>query len=292
MEADEDVLEGEDMRTSIAQPTQTDAGFAHVSARVHLQGVWRLPDCGGAADVVFVFADAGEVELVSPTGQTRLRERELFVTPAGRWSSLLVRAGGRIVVGQMTRACAGDELVRMAGADSLVPTAAGAMSGLVAHVLRGLVMEGPATAISERAASHISGLLTLTIAEHHVHSGGRAGVTLFDEACAYIELNLSDSGLGQDRVAAALNVSTRTLARAFRQQGSTVSTWIRESRLERCRAELTDDRMRDVAVSRIGARWGLPDPSHFSHMFKARFGISPRALRAQQLDEELLSVPA
>ncbi|WP_285362826.1 helix-turn-helix transcriptional regulator [Microbacterium sp. LMC-P-041] len=254
---------------------------AHVIARVHTEGLWPLTGPDSTPQVMFVFADRGQIELVSDSGPVRLSERELHVSRSGRWASALVPKGSRMIVLRMTRDCAGSELSRMAGSDVLVPAVGGAMPGLVGHVLRGLVSDGAGSGISERAASHISGLLALTIAEHFVLSGSRAGVSLFDEARAYMELNLGDTSLGQDRVAGALNVSTRTLARAFREHGTTVSACIREDRLDRCYAELIDERMLSLAVSRIGARWGLPDPSHFSHMFKARFGLSPRALRDQ-----------
>lgn len=264
---------------------------AHVLARVYTEGVWPL-NSDSTTHVMFLFADRGHIELVSESGPVRLRERELHVSRVGRWASVLVPKGSRVIVLRMTRDCAGVELSRMAGSDVLVPAVGGAMPGLVGHVLRGLAADGAGAGMSERAASHISGLLTLTIAEHFVLSGSRAGVSLFDEARAYMELHLGDTSLGQDRVAGALNVSTRTLARAFREHGTTVSACIREDRLDRCHAELIDDRMLNVAVSRIGARWGLPDPSHFSHMFKARFGVSPRALRDQFFALELSSVTA
>ena len=32
-------------------------------------------------------------------------------------------------------------------------------------------------------------------------------------------------------------------------------------------------------MSGIGARWGLWDAAHFSRLFKATYGISPRAYR-------------
>ncbi|WP_425276668.1 helix-turn-helix domain-containing protein [Streptomyces diastatochromogenes] len=29
----------------------------------------------------------------------------------------------------------------------------------------------------------------------------------------------------------------------------------------------------------MGSRWGFPDPAHFSHAFKAVYGMSPREAR-------------
>jgi len=33
-------------------------------------------------------------------------------------------------------------------------------------------------------------------------------------------------------------------------------------------------------VAAVGARWGYPDPAHFSRLFKAAYGVGPRDYRA------------
>jgi AraC-like DNA-binding protein len=35
-------------------------------------------------------------------------------------------------------------------------------------------------------------------------------------------------------------------------------------------------------VAAVGARWGYPDPAHFSRLFKTSFGVSPRDYRASR----------
>jgi AraC-like DNA-binding protein len=35
-------------------------------------------------------------------------------------------------------------------------------------------------------------------------------------------------------------------------------------------------------VAAVGARWGYPDPAHFSRLFKATYGMGPRDYRASQ----------
>jgi AraC-like DNA-binding protein len=54
-------------------------------------------------------------------------------------------------------------------------------------------------------------------------------------------------------------------------------------RLERCRADLTDPRLRGMAVHAIGARWGLGSPADFSRAFRAAHGIPPGDYRRQAL---------
>lgn len=97
--------------------------------------------------------------------------------------------------------------------------------------------------------------------------------------CAYIEQNLSSTELSPSDIAAKHFISTRHLHSLFRHSDTTVSTWIRERRLERCRADLLDPVLSDRTVSTIAARWGFTDAAHFSRVFKTAYGASPSELR-------------
>ncbi|WP_066361251.1 helix-turn-helix domain-containing protein [Herbidospora mongoliensis] len=95
----------------------------------------------------------------------------------------------------------------------------------------------------------------------------------------YIEGHLGDPGLDPAQVAAAHHISTRYLHKLFNAEGTTVAAWIRERRLERCVRDLRDPHQPGRPVSAIGAQWGFPDASHFSRLFKAAYGLSPRDYR-------------
>ncbi|WP_061289256.1 helix-turn-helix domain-containing protein [Herbidospora cretacea] len=96
---------------------------------------------------------------------------------------------------------------------------------------------------------------------------------------AYMEGHLGDPGLDPARIAAAHHISTRYLHKLFSGEGTTVAAWIRERRLERCVRDLRDPLLAGRPVSAIGAHWGFPDASHFSRLFKAAYGLSPRDYR-------------
>jgi AraC-like DNA-binding protein len=95
----------------------------------------------------------------------------------------------------------------------------------------------------------------------------------------FIETNLDDEALTPSQVAAAHYISVRQLHQIFQAEGTSVSTWIRTRRLERCRRMLSDPVQAGRSVSEIGARCGLPDAAHFSRVFKAAYGVSPRRFR-------------
>lgn len=96
---------------------------------------------------------------------------------------------------------------------------------------------------------------------------------------AHIERHLYDPDLCPDGIAAAHFVSTRYLHKLFHEEGTTVSAWIRERRLDHCRRDLRDPLQVSRPVSAIAARWGFLDAAHFSRLFKAAYGASPREYR-------------
>jgi AraC-like DNA-binding protein len=102
---------------------------------------------------------------------------------------------------------------------------------------------------------------------------------LLPQVKAHIERHLGDPGLGPASVAAANFISPRYLHKLFRAEGCTVSDWIRQARLERCRRDLADPALAGETIAAIAARWGLADAAYFSRIFKAAYGCSPRELR-------------
>jgi AraC-like DNA-binding protein len=96
---------------------------------------------------------------------------------------------------------------------------------------------------------------------------------------AYIDEHLPAPGLGPEQIARANHISTRYLHRLFEGEGLSVSEWIRDQRLERCRRDLRDPLLRHESILSIASRWGLPSSAHFSRVFRAAYGRSPREER-------------
>lgn len=106
---------------------------------------------------------------------------------------------------------------------------------------------------------------------------------LMQQIRRYIDLNLGSPELGPGQIASVHFISTRLLHGLFQEKGTTVSTWIREQRLERCRRDLIDPLSVHLSVAAIAARWGFFEPAHFSRTFKAAYGVAPSELRASTL---------
>ena len=106
---------------------------------------------------------------------------------------------------------------------------------------------------------------------------------LMQQVRHYIETNLGSPELSPSQIAAAHFISTRHLHGLFREKGTTVSTWIRERRLENCRRDLIEPLNAHLSVGAIAARWGFVEAAHFSRVFKAAYETSPSELRARSL---------
>jgi AraC-like DNA-binding protein len=93
----------------------------------------------------------------------------------------------------------------------------------------------------------------------------------------HIRANLADPLLSPTRIADALHVSRRTLYTALSPDQEGVAAEIRRQRLDRARAMLLDPSQRR-SVAEVAAAVGLPNAAHFSRIFRARYGHSPREL--------------
>lgn len=130
------------------------------------------------------------------------------------------------------------------------------------------------------AHSALDLITTMLASELDLESiGARGHQQLLQQVRRYIDEHLASPELGPAQIAAAHYISTRHLHGIFRESGTTVSSWIRSRRLERCRRDLLDPVYANRPVSAIAARWGFVDAAHFSRVFKAAYDHSPSEVR-------------
>ncbi|MEV4130441.1 helix-turn-helix domain-containing protein [Nocardia sp. NPDC049707] len=97
---------------------------------------------------------------------------------------------------------------------------------------------------------------------------------LANAAKTLADQHLTDPDLSPARLARQLNVSVRTLHRAFAADGGSMAVYIRDSRLEQARRELAVPRG-GPHVSELAAYFQFADSSHFIRAFKKRYGQTP-----------------
>jgi len=61
--------------------------------------------------------------------------------------------------------------------------------------------------------------------------------------------------------------------------GQGFAGYVRDCRLERCRADLADRCLGSLSITEICFRWGFNDAAHFSRSFRARYGLAPKDFR-------------
>ncbi|MEV5147286.1 helix-turn-helix transcriptional regulator [Streptomyces sp. NPDC052727] len=106
---------------------------------------------------------------------------------------------------------------------------------------------------------------------------------LLDGIKTYIEHHLHDPDLSPTSIAAANHISLRYLHHLFQRDGRTVGAFLRERRLEHCRADLSDPAKAQRSVCEIARRWGFRDPAVFNRTFKSVYGVTPGTYRRQRL---------
>ncbi|MEV6842353.1 helix-turn-helix domain-containing protein [Actinoplanes sp. NPDC051411] len=180
---------------------------------------------------------------------------EVVILPAG---SLLPLLGGRAVTGSARTAevrllAAHVEMVRRTVAD-LGPAGVEASRGMLVELARAVVRGG------------LDG------------ADQRLGATLAQAAKDLAGRHLTDPGLTPALLARELNVSVRTLQRAFAAAGESIMGYVRDQRLEAARTALLAAPGR-LGVAEVAARWQFADGSHFTRAFKRRYGHPPAATR-------------
>jgi AraC family transcriptional activator of tynA and feaB len=109
---------------------------------------------------------------------------------------------------------------------------------------------------------------------------GMAGANLLPRIKDFIEENLENPDLNPQSLAQHFGISVRYLHFLFKTEKFSVSQWILERRLERCRSELVRAGSRKN-ITDIAFHWGFNDSAHFCRTFKKRYGFSPREFRLQ-----------
>lgn len=98
---------------------------------------------------------------------------------------------------------------------------------------------------------------------------------------AWIEARLSDADLSVGAIAQGCGMSPRSVHRAFRRDpAGTVSNYIWQRRVAQCATDLRSPAEARRSITDVALSWGFSNASHFSRVFRASFGTSPRDFRA------------
>nr|WP_253268094.1 helix-turn-helix domain-containing protein [Streptomyces asoensis] len=234
---------------------------------------------------------AGTATLVQDGRRAFVGEGDLMVYDTGRPYSL--DFPGRFVarVVHLPRRALGlpEEGLRRVTGTAIAGTAG--FGALLVNFLTTLTASVPpcAPAVATRLATGVVDLFATLVQERTQDDAppdANPGDHLVLRVRDHIDRNLGDPGLSPQSVAAAHHISVRYLHRLFEGEGITVARLIQRRRLERCARELHRPDTTAPTVSAVAQRWGFANPAHFSRVFRAAYGRSPREWRGAR--EELL----
>jgi AraC-like DNA-binding protein len=155
---------------------------------------------------------------------------------------------------------------------------------LASVMLRSTLREAPQIDATDanRITNAILDLIGMSLSSRvpHPTTFSRCGQSTLRKIQRYIEEHLDDEDLTLSSLARANSVSARYVNRLFMREGVSAARWMRMRRLERCRADLENPEQRHLSISEIAFNHGFGNISSFNRAFKARFHITPIALRS------------
>ncbi|MCG2621175.1 AraC family transcriptional regulator [Arthrobacter sp. I2-34] len=110
---------------------------------------------------------------------------------------------------------------------------------------------------------------------------GAAAAGYLLAAREYIRNHLQEADLSAPRIARAVGISERHLARVFAAEETSAGREILVTRLRRAAEKLADPQLHAAPVGAIAASVGFTSAAHFSRAFKQAYGRTPREARGE-----------
>ncbi|KJK59109.1 helix-turn-helix domain-containing protein [Saccharothrix sp. ST-888] len=137
--------------------------------------------------------------------------------------------------------------------------------------------------VGDRLAGSVADLVSTLVAQltaaHPDDGPGAPNDHLVRRVREHIDRHLGEPELSPETIAQAHHISVRYLHRLFEGEGVTVGRLVQQRRLEACARELGRRGRTAPTVSAVAQRWGFVNPAHFSRVFRAAYGVSPREWR-------------
>jgi AraC-like DNA-binding protein len=158
----------------------------------------------------------------------------------------------------------------------LLAITAGALSRIVNHTGR-----HPRFTINAMLGSFMA-YLACALHELPIANDAASRLRLFHKQhIKHFVINHLSQPLNIEVIADGVKLSESYIFNLFADESMTLMKWVWEQRLERCLHDLLSNSTANRSIREIAFSWGFNDPTHFSHLFHQRFGMSPSDYRKE-----------
>jgi len=239
-------------------------------------------------DVALLVNLSGPLIVLRDGEESSLDIGDACLVDCGAPSAFVQRSAGKVLCVRMPRAMLADDVPGLESAIwEKIPASVDPLRLLVGYVTN-LSRVGEVALLpqaSQLVVRHIRDLAALSIgasrdaADMAVSRGLRAGRLMAVKA--YVNANIGPFPLAAERVATHHGIGDRYLRKLFEDDGVSFTSYVRERRLARAHALLTDLRQSPPPVSAIAYDVGFGDLSYFNRAFRQRYGATPSEVRAE-----------
>jgi AraC-like DNA-binding protein len=222
----------------------------------------------------------GDARIAGDHGDIRLGEGDVVYGPVGRSASLTLETRCRMLWVRAPRMALGHRLIGAGGLPIGRLAGDQGLSGVLSSLLAGVALR--LADLSQDDLKPIESALTefLTAILAGLPGGETAkGALQISRVSQIVETMLPEADLTLKGLAEASGLAPRTLQKLLAAAGQTFAGYVRDRRLERCRAELASPLTAGQSIGEIAQRWGFSDPAYFSRAFRNAYGASPRDYR-------------
>jgi len=265
------------------------AGLALSRISAGSQGITPLPQSGDALPIALLPMEDG-VGLRQGSEHRIVSVGNLLLLPRSGDCSVIFQRDMRAIVLSVTSEALHGRITGKLRFDEARVVGPGGLGDVFARMLDATARSLEALTEVEWAAVAQSLAELLLTLSHQL--SGRASDTnktatqaaILHRICQTIERRLDDPELAPARVAQAEGISERYLQKLFEGVGDNFTRYVRERRLQRAWADLSNPTEAHRSISEIAYRYGFGDSAHFSRTFRHRFGLSPREFRQQEAE--------
>jgi acetamidase/formamidase/AraC-like DNA-binding protein len=269
-------------------------GVALVRLAAGSQAIGPLPRLADDLPIALLPVEDG-VALKTSAGHQIVSVGHLLLLPRkGDWSVTFQRDMRAVVLSVTCDAFHGRKTARV-GFDDVRVVAPGGFGEVFSKTLETAARSLEALSDLEwtAVAQGLADLLPTFLAQRATPAadGTATQAAILHRICQLIERKLDDPDLTPARVAQAEGISERYLQKLFEGTGSSFTHYLRERRLQRCWADLSNPALSHHSISEIAYRNGFNDSAHFSRAFRHRFGLPPREFRQHEIERATSALP-